>query len=103
MPSPGLRIREFKAAPASAAAYRDALLCDLLYFSVAAKVLDPAFVVPAAVRPQAETLVARINAGGGELPSAQISSGLDKEDFTQYKVRGHYDKKRGACKDIFAA
>jgi hypothetical protein len=83
---------ELNAAPATATAYRDALLRDLLYFSVAAKVLDPAFSLPAAIRSQAETIVARINAGTGELPSLQNFLGFEKEDFTQYKVRGHYAK-----------
>ena len=83
---------ELKAAPATATDYQDALRRDLLYFSVAAKVLDPAFTLPVAIRPQAETRVARINAGTGELPSTQNFLGFDKEDFTQYKVRGHYAK-----------
>jgi hypothetical protein len=83
---------DLKAAPPSAPAFHDALLCDLLYFSVAAKVLDPTFVIPTPIRPQAETLVARINAGEGELPSAQNFLGLREEDFTQYKIRGHYAK-----------
>jgi len=83
---------ELKAAPATATAYHDALRRDLLYFSVAAKVLDPAFTLPTEVRPQAETIVARINAGTGELPSTQNFLGFEKEDFTQYKVRGHYAK-----------
>lgn len=83
---------ELKAAPNSHAAYRDALRFDLLYFSVAAKLLDPSFMVSAAVQPQADALVARITAGGGELPSAQNFLGIGNEDFTQYKVRGHYAK-----------
>src|SRR5208282_4041906 len=83
---------ELKAAPTTATAYHEALLRDLLYFSVAAKVLDPAFTLPADVRPQAEMMVGRINAGTGELPSTQNFLGLEKEDFTQYKVRGHYAK-----------
>ena len=83
---------ELKGAPSEATAYHDALLRDLLYFSVAAKLLDPAFSLPAEVRSQAETIVARINAGAGELPSTQNFLGLEKEDFTQYKVRGHYAK-----------
>lgn len=83
---------EVKRATAPAPALREALLCDLLYFSVAAKALDPSFVVPPEIRPQAEDLIARINAGGGELPSTRNFLGLDKEDFTQYKIRGHYAK-----------
>jgi len=83
---------EVKGSPASVPALHEALLCDLLYFSVAAKALDPSFAVPPAVRPQAEVFVARINAGEGELPSTQNFLGFGKEDFTQYKVRGHYAK-----------
>jgi hypothetical protein len=83
---------EVQAAPTGASALHEALLCDLLYFSVAAKVLDPSFAIPAAIRLQAEALVARINAGEGELPSTQNFLGFDKEDFTQYKIRGHYEK-----------
>jgi hypothetical protein len=83
---------ELKSAPAAPPEYHEALLSDLLYFSVAEKVFDPAFVLPAAVRPQAETLVARINAGEGELPSTQNFLGIGKQDFTQYKIRGHYAK-----------
>ena len=64
---------EIKKASSSAPAVHEALLCDLLYFSVAAKALDPSFVIPAAVRPQAEALVARINAGEGDCLPPRIS------------------------------
>jgi hypothetical protein len=83
---------DLKIATPSAPAIRDALLYDLLYFSVAAKVFDLAFVIPSSVRPQTEAVVERINAGDGELPSTQNFLGLGKEDFTQYKIRGHYAK-----------
>jgi hypothetical protein len=83
---------EVQGAPSSVPALHEALLCDLLYFSVAAKLFDPSFAVPTVIRPQAEALIARINAGEGELPSIQNFLGLGKEDFTQYKVRGHYAK-----------
>jgi hypothetical protein len=83
---------EVQGAPTSAPALHEALLCDLMYFSVAAKLFDPSFPVSAAIRPQAEALVASINAGEGQLPSAQNYRGFDKEDFTQYKIRGHYEK-----------
>ena len=84
--------QELQGAPHSAPALRDALLCNLLYFSVAAKLFDPSLAVPLAVRPQAAALLERINAGDGDLPSTQNFLGLGKEDFTQYKVRGHYAK-----------
>jgi hypothetical protein len=84
--------KEVKGAPPSVSALREALLCDLLYFSVSAKLFDPSFAVPTEIRPQAEELVARINAGEGALPSTQNFLGLGNEDFTQYKIRGHYAK-----------
>jgi len=76
---------------ATPAEVRDALTYDLLYFSVAAKLFDPAFVVPNRVSADAQALVARIEKAGGPLPSA-MSSKFGDEDFTQYKVRGHYEK-----------
>jgi len=82
---------EMKSLPAATPAeVRDALSCDLLYFSVAAKLFDPAFVLPASVAREAQALVAAIQQGGGELPSLG-SSQFGDEDFTQYKVRGHYE------------
>ncbi len=83
---------ELKSTPTRATAYRDALRRDLLYFSVPAKVFDPTFVLPPEIRSQAETFVARITAGTGDLPSTQNFLGIDREDFTQYKARGHYAK-----------
>jgi hypothetical protein len=77
--------------PAATADLRDALTYDLFYFSVAAKLFNPRFAVPDAVRKDAEAFVSRIQKGGGELPSAG-SSQFGDEDFTQYKVRGHYTK-----------
>jgi len=88
---------EFKAAPAATPDLRDAALYNLLYFSVAAKLLNPGFTVPLPVRPQSEALVSAVTSASGELPSLANPSlvkigGFDKEDFTQYKVRGHYQK-----------
>jgi hypothetical protein len=80
------------AAPASVPAVREAVLGDLLYFSVAAKLFDPAFTVADAVRAQTDAVVSRIQAADGELPSVANFLGLQNEDFTQYKVRGHYEK-----------
>src|SRR5208337_2693668 len=56
---------EVSGSPPSVPAIRESLLYDLLYFSVAAKLFDPSFAIPTAIRPQAEALVARINAGEG--------------------------------------
>jgi hypothetical protein len=83
---------QLKAAPAAVPGLRDALLHDLLYFSVAAKLFNPGFAVPMPVRSQAEALVASIQSAAGELPSLANRIGFDQEDFTQYKVRGHYEK-----------
>lgn len=70
---------------------REAVTYDLLYFSVAAKLLDPGFGVPDPVAADAQALVSRIEKGEGKLPSLGTSKFGD-EDFTQYKVRGHYEK-----------
>jgi Protein of unknown function (DUF3160) len=83
---------EIKTLPATTPAdVRDALVYDLFYFSVAAKLLNPSFTVPDAVRKDAEAVVSRIQKAGEEVPSA-ASSEFGDEDFTQYKVRGHYEK-----------
>ncbi len=79
-------------APASSPDVPDALLHDLFYFSVPAKLFDHGFTIPEAVRPQTEAFVARIQAAEGELPSFKNLVGFDAEDLTQYKVRGHYEK-----------
>jgi hypothetical protein len=83
---------EIKTLPAAAPAdVRDALVYDLFYFSVAAKLFSPGFAIPDPVRKDAEAFVSKIQKVGGELPSA-ASSKFGDEDFTQYKVRGHYEK-----------
>lgn len=83
---------EIKTLPAATPAdVRDALTYDLLYFSVAARLFDPSFTVPDSVSADAQALVAQIEKAGGPLPSA-MSSKFGDEDFTQYKVRGHYEK-----------
>lgn len=83
---------EIKTLPATAPAdVRDALMYDLFYFSVAAKLFNPSFAVVDPVRKDAEAFVSRIQRGGGEIPSA-ASSQFGDEDFTQYTVRGHYVK-----------
>jgi hypothetical protein len=71
---------------------RDAALDNLIYFSVAAKLFDPGFAVPAPVRAPTEALVNAIRSASGDLPTLEHPLGLDKEDFTQFKVRGHYEK-----------
>jgi len=80
-----------KMAP-SGSPVHDALLGDLLYFSVAAKLFDPAFTAADAVRAQADAVVSNIQTAAGELPSRVNFLGPGNEDFTQYKVRGHYQR-----------
>jgi hypothetical protein len=77
--------------PTTPAAIREALLYDLLYFSVAAKLFNPDFAVSEMVRKDAGVFVSRIQDAGGNLPD-YLSSKFGDEDFTQYKVRGHYEK-----------
>jgi Protein of unknown function (DUF3160) len=76
---------------ATPADVREALTSDLLYFSVAAKLFDPDFAVPDRVAGDTQAFVAQIQMAGGKLPSSS-SSKFGDEDFTQYKVRGHYEK-----------
>lgn len=83
---------ELNAVPASAPELRDALQQDLFYFSVAARLFDPNFTVAGAVRSQTTDYVSKIEEAAGDLPSARNFIGFEKEDFTQYKVRGHYQK-----------
>jgi hypothetical protein len=84
--------KEYKAAPSTPAGLHEASLRNLIYFSVAAKLFNPSFAVPAAARSQAESLVKRIQSAAGTLPSEENPVGPDEEDFTQYKVRGHYER-----------
>jgi hypothetical protein len=84
--------KEYKAAPPAPAGLREASLRNLIYFSVAAKLFNPGFAVAAAARSKTELLVSGIQSAAGELPSQENPVGPDKEDFTQYKVRGHYEK-----------
>ncbi len=84
--------RELKAVLPDVPALRDASSLNLVYFSVAAKLFNPSFSVPVSVRPQTEALVSAIRSAAGPLPSLSHPTGFDKEDFTQYKVRGHYQK-----------
>ena len=83
---------ELKALPPNASGLHDALLHDLFYFSVAARLFDPSFAISDAVRSQTEAFVSKVQSPDGELPSQANFLGFDGEDFTQYKVRGHYEK-----------
>jgi hypothetical protein len=77
--------------PTTPASIREALLYDLLYFSVAAKLFNSDFTISEMVRKDAGVFVSRIQDAGGNLPD-YLSSKFGDEDFTQYKVRGHYEK-----------
>jgi len=90
----GAAEKEFKAAPPAPPALREASLRNLIYFSVAAKLFNPGFAVPAAARSKTEFLVSSIQSAAGTLPSRENPVGSDEEDFTQYKVRGHYEKNK---------
>jgi Protein of unknown function (DUF3160) len=83
---------EIKTLPAATPAdVQEALTYDLFYFSVAAELLDPSFTAPDPLGVDTQAFVSQIQKAGGELPSAK-SSKFGDEDFTQYKVRGHYEK-----------
>jgi len=77
--------------PTAPAAVREALLYDLTYFSVAAKLFKPDFTTSEIVRKDVEVFVSRIQDAAGDLPN-YLSGKFGDEDFTQYKVRGHYEK-----------
>lgn len=83
---------ELKSAPNSAPQVREALRYDLIYFSVAARLLNPNFAVSSTVKSEVDTLVSVVEAGGGDLPRTDKFADYREEDFTQYKVRGHYEK-----------
>jgi hypothetical protein len=72
---------------------------NLGYLSVAAKLLDPTFTVPADVQNEVNQDLAQINSHSGAGMSAVMSMGAngdpDKiytEDFSQYVPRGHYTR-----------
>jgi hypothetical protein len=69
------------------------------YLSVAAKLLDPNFSVPAEVQSEVNQDLAQISAHGGIATSAVMSMGANgdpdkvyNEDFSQYVPRGHYTR-----------
>lgn len=73
----------------------NALLYNVFFFSVAAKLLDPQFAVPIEVESDVKLMVGKIKgATGREIPSLQNPVKLGEEDFSQYFVRGHYASKK---------
>ncbi|MFA6431220.1 MAG: DUF3160 domain-containing protein, partial [Candidatus Margulisiibacteriota bacterium] len=61
-----------------------------------------AFIVPAVVKADVEKIVKNINDAAGPLPSLENPIEEGNEDFTQYKIRGHYEK-NDALKSYFRA
>ncbi|MDH5450110.1 MAG: DUF3160 domain-containing protein [Candidatus Bathyarchaeota archaeon] len=57
----------------------------LLYFSVAASLIDRGFYIPSPVHDEATTIVQKIL-------DAEIVEQYPGEDYTQYKPRGHYEE-----------
>ena len=62
--------------------------------SVAAKLIDPSFNVPADVQAEVNADLASIDAHSGLMPSAVMGIGGEEymEDFSQYVPRGHYTR-----------
>ena len=83
---------EFKLSANSSPVLKEALLYNLMYFTVAAKLFDPQFGSPAIISADVDALVKSIQAASGPLPSLINPVPLGREDFTQYQVRGHYEK-----------
>jgi hypothetical protein len=63
---------------------------NVAYFAVALSLLDPGADLPAEVREQVETELARIDAHEGFLPSTILPD--YQEDYSQYVPRGHYTR-----------
>ncbi len=70
---------------------QEALLQNVFFFSVAARLFDPKSDPPGSVRDDALKIVERITKAEGKLPSLDNKIPLGEEDFTQYKLRGHYE------------
>lgn len=85
--------KEIKSSQKQDANIQKALLHNLFFFSVAAKLFDPKITVPQEVRSDVDAVVERIVKAEGSLPSLENKIELGDEDFTQYRVRGHYQKK----------
>ncbi|MDH4226930.1 MAG: DUF3160 domain-containing protein [Deltaproteobacteria bacterium] len=72
---------------------RKALLQNLAFFSVAAKLFDPKFVPDKEVEADVNAITAAIVAADGRAPKLEHEMTIGADDFTQYKVRGHYQEK----------
>lgn len=85
--------KEIESSEKQGANIQKALLHNLFFFSVAGKLFDTEFVVPQEVRSDVNAIVEKIVKAEGPLPSLENKIDLGDEDFTQYRVRGHYQKK----------
>jgi hypothetical protein len=83
---------EFKLHGNASPLLKEALLYNLIYFTVAAKLFDPKFVSADLVAADVNALLKSIQAASGPIPSLIHPVPLGDEDFTQYKVRGHYER-----------
>lgn len=70
---------------------KKALIYNLFYFSVASKLLDSNFSAPQEVRSDVESVVARILDASGSMPQLKTGISPGEEDFSMYRVRGHYE------------
>jgi Protein of unknown function (DUF3160) len=75
----------------------EALNYDLIYYSVAMKLFEPAYVVDKEIKNEVKALVnIVINAKQESLPAGKYDKIMNEmmlnEDVTQYVVRGHYEK-----------
>jgi hypothetical protein len=80
---------------------RSSLLNNLFFFSVAAKLFDPAFVIPPIVRSDVQAIADKIVKAEGPLPSFKNKIELGDEDFTQYRPRGHYVRSQAQLKNEY--
>jgi hypothetical protein len=83
---------EFKIHGSLSPLLKEALLHNLMYFTVAARLFDPKFVSSETISADVNAFVKSIQNASGPIPSLMHQVPLGKEDFTQYKVRGHYEK-----------
>jgi hypothetical protein len=83
--------RELKAYRGKQEKVRKALTYNLFYFSVAAKLLDPNCSVQQEVRPDVGSVVKQILDATGSMPQLKADIKPGEEDFSMYRVRGHYE------------
>jgi hypothetical protein len=67
-----------------------ALTYNLFYFSVAARLLDPKFSSDPTISADVDTVVTQIIDASGKMPYLKARMNPGEEDFSMYRVRGHY-------------